>query len=68
MHRRPLSIFQVICRGWWRLQGERPLIITFWPSDYRRGSIHEIEGQNYYITRYFRAIDGRFFEVWGRRI
>jgi hypothetical protein len=53
-------------RGWWRWQGERLLLTTFWPQDYWRGVTCRIGEQDYQITRYVRAADPRFFEVWGR--
>ncbi len=51
---------------WWRSQGERPLVTTFWPQDYQQRTTHTINGRRYHVTRYVRAADPRFFEVWGR--
>jgi hypothetical protein len=52
--------------GWWRLQGERMLLTTFWPQDYRWGTTYRIGEQDYQIRRYVRGDDPRYFEVWGR--
>ena len=54
-------------RAWWRWQGERPLLTTFWPQDYKRGTNYHLGDHVYRITRYARAVDPRFFEVWGAR-
>jgi|GEM_PF-3923591 len=66
MQHRSLGITELIRRAWWRLHGERPLLTTFWPQDYQRGALYQLDDQSYEITRYVRAADGRFFEVWGR--
>jgi len=63
-----IGIFERACRLWWCLQGERPLLIVFWPQDYTRGKVYEINGRRYRIARYVRAKDGRFFEVWGCKV
>jgi hypothetical protein len=49
-------------------RNERALLTTFWANDYKRGQDYDIEGRAYRITRYVRAADGRFFEVWGYEV
>ena len=66
MPQRTYGLYERIRRCWYRLRGERPLLITFWPQDYPRGTSYQVDGTNYQITRYFHAADYRFFEVWGR--
>jgi hypothetical protein len=44
------------------------LLTAFWPQDYRRGTTCRIGEQDYQITRYVRAADPRYFEVWGRGV
>jgi len=53
---------------WWRRQGGQVLVTTFWPQDYRRGTTVRIGDQDYRISRYVRAADPRYFEVWGRAV
>ena len=55
-------------RAWRRWQGEKILLTTFWPNDYRRGALVKIDGRCYRVTRYFHADDPRFFEVWGKAL
>lgn len=50
------------------VNGEKPLVKTMWPSDYRCGSVYSIKGQAYSITRYMRVADQQVVEVWGRAI
>ena len=59
------SLRERVRRTWWRWRGESPLLIVFWPQDYWRGGVYEINGRHYRITRYFHADDYRFYEVWG---
>lgn len=47
---------------------EGPLLTTFWANDYKRGQEYTIEGRTYRITRYVRAADPRFFDVWGYEV
>jgi hypothetical protein len=62
-------VFGQLLRPWWRFHGEHPLLTTFWPQDYRRGSDYELHGRRYRITRYVRALGNpRFFEVWGKEV
>ena len=60
------SVRKRLQRVWWRWQGEQPLTTTFWPQDYPCGTECSIGDWRYHITRYVRAADPRFFEVWGR--
>ena len=55
-------------RAWWRWKGEIPLLTVFWPQDYWRGNVYEIDGRHYRITRYLHADDYRFYEVWGYEV
>jgi hypothetical protein len=55
-------------RIWYQQRGEQPLLLTFWPQEYRRGNCYTLAGQRYRITRYVHAEDYRFFEVWGRAV
>ena len=66
MDQQKRSLVAQLRQQWWRYRGERPLLVTFWPQDFRRHSTHPLDGQHYQITRYVRASDPRFFEVWGR--
>jgi hypothetical protein len=50
----------------WRRHGEQLLVDTFWPSDYRIGSVVWHHGQRYQITRYDHAPDAQLFSVWGK--
>ncbi len=59
------SLRERVRRTWWRWRGESPLLIVFWPQNYWRGGVYEINGRHYRITRYFHADDYRFYEVWG---
>ena len=68
MQYRHLGIMELLRRVWWRVQGEQPLITTFWPKDYPRGTYIVIAGRTYCITRYVRAQEERFFEVRGRAV
>ncbi len=68
MYQRKYSFTERARRYWYRLRGERPLFITFWPNDYLRGSSIKVDGTTYRVTRYFHAADYRFFEVWGREV
>ncbi len=68
MERRQFGIFELFCRVWWRIRGERPVHTTFWPQAYPRGSYYTIDGQTDRITRYVHAQDYAFFEVWGRAV
>jgi hypothetical protein len=52
----------------WRRHGEQLLLDTFWPSDYRIGSVVWHHGQRYQITRYDHASDAQLFAVWGKPI
>ena len=53
-------------RLWWQSRGEQPILAAFWPQDFQRDTSRWIAGKQYHITRYVRAADPRFFEVWGR--
>ncbi len=53
LHRRPVG------------KSEQLLVTTFWPNDYALHSEQWIAGRPYRITRYARAADQRFFEIWG---
>jgi len=66
----PSRVFQQWRRAWYRWRGERVVLITFWPGDYRLGDDHTVAGRRYRITRYVRATqqDTRFFEVWGQAL
>lgn len=55
-------------RAWWRRKGEYPLLIVFWPRDFKQGKVYEIDGRFYRVTRYFHADDYRFYEVWGYEV
>jgi len=55
-------------RVWWRRHGEQLLVDTFWPSDYRIGSVVWYHGQRYQITRYDHALDAQLVAVWGKPI
>ena len=68
MHHRQLGIVELRRRVWWRMLGEQPLVTTFCPQDYRRGTTVTLDGQVYRITRYVHAQEYRFFEVWGRAV
>ena len=63
-----ISLIERGRRAWWRLHGEQPLVTTFWPQDYPRGAEFQIGDQWYQITRYARAADPQFFEVWGKAV
>jgi hypothetical protein len=69
-HRQPrrVGLSELVRRFWWRSQGEQAVLIVFWPRDYQRGKVYEIDGRFYRITRYFHASDYRFYEVWGREV
>lgn len=62
---RRFGMIEIGRRLWHRWRGEQIVAVTFWPTDYRRGSDYRIDGQVYRITRYFHADDYRYFEVWG---
>ncbi len=68
MQHRRFRIVELCRRVWWRMQGEQPLITTFWPHDYRRGTMVVLDGHTYRITRCVHAQEYRFFEVWGRAV
>jgi hypothetical protein len=53
-------------RFWYHLRGERAILTTFWPQDYRRRELYMLGSQGFQITRYLRAADPGFYEVWGR--
>jgi len=55
-------------RASWRRHGEQFLRDTFWPSDYRIGSIVWHHGQRYQITRYEHTPGAQLFSVWGKQI
>ena len=59
------SARDVVSRVWYQLHGERRLLTTFWPQDYRPGATYTLDGQTYRITRYRHAADYRFYEIWG---
>jgi hypothetical protein len=65
---RRVRFFELVRRLWWRRQGEYPVLIVFWPRDYKRGKVYQIHGRFYRITRYFHAADYRFYEVWGCQV
>ncbi len=65
-HRMP--VFEQVRRRYCYLRGERLLLTTFWPQDYRRGTVYTLNNGTYRITRYFHATDDRFFEVWAEPI
>ncbi len=58
-------MFDLARRHYYR-RGERVLLITFWPQDYRRGTVYPANRPTYRITRYTHAADQRLFEVWGQ--
>ncbi len=66
MQQRLLSMIDRLRRRSWHRQGQRMLLTTFWPQDYRRGAVYPVNRPTYRITRYTRAADQRLFEVWGR--
>jgi hypothetical protein len=66
MSHRRMGIVEHLRRRWHHMRGEHAVLTTFWPQDYRRGAIYQIDGQPYQITWCLRAPDGRFFEIWGR--
>jgi hypothetical protein len=68
MGKRPFTIQSLLRRIWYRARGEQVVLITFWPGDYRRNQVYTINGRDYRITRYMRAAEVRFFEVWGREV
>lgn len=65
---RRVGVSELVRRLRWRRQGEHALLIVYWPLDYQRGKVYEIDNRIYRITRYFHAIDYRFYEVWGREV
>ena len=68
MHPQQVGLFARLRGAWWRRSGEHALVTTFWPQDYVREAEALVGGQAYHITRYVRAADPRFFEVWGRPV
>jgi hypothetical protein len=66
MKQHGVSMFDRIRRHYYHLRGERVLLTTFWPQDYRRGTVYPVNHPTYRITRYTHATDQRMFEVWGQ--
>jgi hypothetical protein len=66
MQQRLLSMIDRLRRRSWHRQGQRMLLTTFWPQDYRRGAVYPANCPTYRITRYVHAADHRLFEVWGQ--
>jgi hypothetical protein len=62
------SLSERVRRRWWRWKGEQPLLVVFWPRDYKQGQVYQIDGHFYHITRYLHADDYRFYEVWGYEV
>ena len=56
------EIRRLLCK----CRGEELLLVAFWPRDYALHKVYTVGGQEYRITRYLRATDQRFFEVWGK--
>jgi hypothetical protein len=50
----------------WQYRGEQCLLDTFWPNDYRIGTMVWHAGSCYQITRYERAPGATSFSVWGK--
>ncbi len=61
-----VSMFDRTRRHYRHSRGERMLLTTFWPQDYRRGSVYPVNQSTYRITRYVPAADQHMFEVWGQ--
>ncbi len=68
MQQHRVGIIELLHRVWHRRRGSRPVLLTFWPQDYRYGACYQIDGRYYRITRYFHAAEYRFYEVWGREV
>jgi hypothetical protein len=66
MSHQRMGIVERLRRHWHHMRGEHAVLTTFWPQDFRRGAIYQIDGQPYQITRYLHAPDDRFIEIWGR--
>ena len=69
MHPRDVGTFEKYRRAWWQRRGEQPVVTTFGRStNYRRGTYCWNGSRCYQITRYVRAADPQFFEVWGKEV
>lgn len=67
MERRRRSVSEHIRRWYYLGRGEQPLAVVFWPQDWKRGTVREVDGTSYLITRYARSEFVDYFEVWGSR-
>ncbi len=63
MKQRLFSLVDWTRRHYRHARGERVLLITFWPQDYRRGTVYPVSHPTYRITRYVHAADQHLFEV-----
>ena len=66
MKQHGVSMFDRIRRHYYHRRGERVLVTTFWPQDYRRGTVYAVNRATYRITHYTHAADECVFEVWGQ--
>ena len=62
------SLIETCKRVFFGRREEQLLCTTFWANDFKRGQEYDIDGRTYRITRYVRASDARFFEVWGQEV
>ena len=66
MKQHGVSMFDRIRWHYYHRRGERVLLTTFWPQDYRRGTVYAVNRATYRITHYTHAADECVFEVWGQ--